>query len=805
MFTLENNYHIYHQSSQYHHSPFQRNDRIPQQPQQQQQHIIQRRYPEQQQQQQPQQNFTTVSYSSPSTTTNSSSSSSLFSVDNNHLPDQENRIDITTNENNNINSNNNNTNNNDSYHLQQRSYSPPTPCPSIWSTFDAKYVPDSHELLQLLEPNPVFPPSYDTLPPGGCPRFPVLQPLSSFEEAIYTNLHPAYDSTNATANASQASEIPSCLNSHDVSETLPPCYSPSVYTIGVVSRKIEWVNPYEMCTNRSWKYLICELNSTQLNFYNIPSSYEEKILDFVSKDNKSYLSQNKSNRMPINDSILTNDFDHHFYNFVKKQGLLEDVSTGSKKKGLVRTYSLQYARVGLATDYQKRVNVLRLRIESEQILLHFESTQDLIDWNMLLTVGKDIAIDVNERELPKYRTVPRRRRRRGGGGGGGGGANSRSRGSAADGGSRSATHSSSAANFSRYNVTIDQFSSTRDMIKSVSDTNKIKGSFSKLKSKFSSSRLRSSSSPSIPLGIPVAHEGSQTRMRSNTNCSDRSNSAATGHNYAYESQQGNSSLSVDRDYHQPSYSSSYANSLEDDIDDYDEEFNEVLRRSRNETLALTTMTPQGVDDEQEDIQSMSDLRLDEDDDDDDDGSGDGNEGEEDDEEDGYREEEGTGLGFLSLARSRGVFAIDAPERKVRSRFTGQADDYKWNPRPNEAYSKRRYYRNCLRCIKPLTMEDSWVYKPMVKATPFSPLNVAYLRAVKYAGPNGEVMASSSISIPNSGVSSSSASITSAYRKNGGVAINSSLTLPDTALTKLPNHFLKEFSVGPHGLVPREII
>lgn len=764
----------------------------------------------------------------PSSSSSSSSSSSLFSAEDNNFPNQcDTGFKVTTEVNN---GDSNDYMNEDNHHLQQRSYSPPTPCPSIWSSFDAKHIPDSQELLQLLEPNPVFPPSYDTLPPGGCPRFPVLQPLSSFEEAIYTNLHShqqhaSSPATRAMDPAAGSSSTTLLLNitpkaTTAAEATLPPSYSPSIYKIGIVSRKLEWVNPYEMSTNRSWKYLICELNSTQLNFYNIPPSHEDKILDFVSNDNKTLSLSQSTARIPENDSILTSDFDHRFYNFVKRQGLLEDVCAGSKKKGLVRTYTLQHARVGLATDYQKRVNVLRLRIESEQILLHFESTQDLIDWNMLLAVGKDIAIDINERELPKYRTVPRRRRRRGSNRrrrSAGGGINNRS----------SANHSSSSSSnihFSRYTSTSDQFANTRNMLKSVSDANKIKGRFNKLRSKFSSSRLRSSSSPSpspspsTPNGDSEYNDDSRTsRFRSGSNYSDLRDRGYSMTEPQNHSLQGGRNYEPDNNV---SHSSSYANSFddddEDDVEDYDEEFNEVLRRSRHETLGSTSPPPPSIHgnyDDQEDIQSMSDLRIDEDEED---GFGEGDGDEDDDDEqvgaDEYEQEDDEANGFLSMARSRGVFAIGAPERKARLQCTTD-NDFKWNPCPNESYSKRRYYRNCLRCIKPLTMEDSWVYKPLVKPTPFSPLNVAYLKAVKYAGPNGEVLpsASSTVSVPNSGVSSSNASFTSSHRKYGGGAataalgVESTLMLPDTALTKLPNHFLKEFSVGPHGLVPKEII
>ena len=124
-------------------------------------------------------------------------------------------------------------------------------------------------------------------------------------------------------------------------------------------------------------------------------------------------------------------------------------------------------------------------------------------------------------------------------------------------------------------------------------------------------------------------------------------------------------------------------------------------------------------------------------------------------------------------------------------------DYKWNPMSDKAFNKKKYYRNCLRCIKPLTMDDTWVSRSLVKPTTLSPLNMAYLRVVKYAGPNGELLSNSS----------SCSSLVSLSKRNGGSLFkeSSGIMLPDTALTRIPNHFLKEYLVGSHGLVPREIM
>lgn len=79
---------------------------------------------------------------------------------------------------------------------------------------------------------------------------------------------------------------------------------------------------------------------------------------------------------------------------------------------IVRSYSLQYGKVGLAIDYKKKQFVLRLRLECEQFMLEFPSSESIIEWYNAITLGIDNSLDLTRREFPKYRSVPRRRRRR---------------------------------------------------------------------------------------------------------------------------------------------------------------------------------------------------------------------------------------------------------------------------------------------------------------------------------------------------------------------------------------------------------
>lgn len=50
------------------------------------------------------------------------------------------------------------------------------------------------------------------------------------------------------------------------------------------------------------------------------------------------------------------------------------------ESNLIRKYSLQNAESGLATDYLKRRNVIRVRLEGEQFLLQLPSVEEVVEW-----------------------------------------------------------------------------------------------------------------------------------------------------------------------------------------------------------------------------------------------------------------------------------------------------------------------------------------------------------------------------------------------------------------------------------------
>jgi hypothetical protein len=95
----------------------------------------------------------------------------------------------------------------------------------------------------------------------------------------------------------------------------------------------------------------------------------------------------------------------------------------------LRVYTLQQAESGLASDYLKRKNVIRVRMEGEQFLLQAPSVQAVVDWievsflNCVPDCGlppdtdsysyqgfqtaTGIALDLDERQMPKGPMFPR--------------------------------------------------------------------------------------------------------------------------------------------------------------------------------------------------------------------------------------------------------------------------------------------------------------------------------------------------------------------------------------------------------------
>lgn len=80
-------------------------------------------------------------------------------------------------------------------------------------------------------------------------------------------------------------------------------------------------------------------------------------------------------------------------------------------KNLVATYSLHRAESGLAADYTKRQNVVRVRLDGEQFLIQCLNRRHVVQWIEALQASANVTFDLDERPMPKFITLPRRRRR----------------------------------------------------------------------------------------------------------------------------------------------------------------------------------------------------------------------------------------------------------------------------------------------------------------------------------------------------------------------------------------------------------
>jgi hypothetical protein len=176
---------------------------------------------------------------------------------------------------------------------------------------------------------------------------------------------------------------------------LPPPYSCTVEIEGIVGIKQELSSPFQASGHREWNDVYAILRGTQLSLYRI-----------------------------------------------KNPGLLSKKQQPRAGR-LLRTYSLQHAEVGIASDFKKtalvpkspfahlvpavarpklyetdphlfepvREHAIRLRLELEQFLLCPPTQEGMLDFVEAFCAAIDISSPLEDRSEPRYRSLPRRNRR----------------------------------------------------------------------------------------------------------------------------------------------------------------------------------------------------------------------------------------------------------------------------------------------------------------------------------------------------------------------------------------------------------
>lgn len=187
-----------------------------------------------------------------------------------------------------------------------------------------------------------------------------------------------------------------------------PTYKPTLLYYDIVLLKKELSSPFDIAKDRSWDLAIVEINSTQLNTYKLKNlnniqSYLWKLIDSQhSIDHKNKLRK----------KIISED-DDEFSNKDLIQWLLINDRTGIPHDIINpyigaknNSYTLQSCKIGVATDYHKKNYTLRLRIELHQLLISFININKFNKFFNNILIGIDLSIPLDERSLPKEKTVP---------------------------------------------------------------------------------------------------------------------------------------------------------------------------------------------------------------------------------------------------------------------------------------------------------------------------------------------------------------------------------------------------------------
>ncbi|KZV82859.1 hypothetical protein EXIGLDRAFT_684473 [Exidia glandulosa HHB12029] len=147
-------------------------------------------------------------------------------------------------------------------------------------------------------------------------------------------------------------------------ELVPP-YSNAISIAALVPRKMEFMHGSVVAKDRSWKSVWCSIEGTSL---------------------KSSASSTSCYYAPPP---------------------VQDAQRFLKPSALVRQYTLQGARCGLATGYDKRAHVIRIRAEGEQFLLELPDLQSVVYWIEAIQAAVDVSLDLDERPMPTGPTYPR--------------------------------------------------------------------------------------------------------------------------------------------------------------------------------------------------------------------------------------------------------------------------------------------------------------------------------------------------------------------------------------------------------------
>ena len=188
----------------------------------------------------------------------------------------------------------------------------------------------------------------------------------------------------------------------------PPHYTCTVSCSGYASRKME--NSFDkggkVCTpsRRNWQDVFVVIQGTKLELYK-SRAHTHKGISKLKRSNSMQDSspQTCSRSDSLRESMPLNR---------PRSASAPLVTSCIEQSTLLKEYSLLEAVVGIASDYTKKDNILRIRVEDDQFLLQCTGSSDLINWLEAIQKGANIAEPLDSRSEPRFICGPRRHRGR---------------------------------------------------------------------------------------------------------------------------------------------------------------------------------------------------------------------------------------------------------------------------------------------------------------------------------------------------------------------------------------------------------
>ncbi|TIC06384.1 hypothetical protein E3Q08_01298 [Wallemia mellicola] len=201
-----------------------------------------------------------------------------------------------------------------------------------------------------------------------------------------------------------------------------PTYKCGIHIEGLMPRKMEFTSPGNQARDRTWRRVYAVLHGTVLKVYKADrwdhdrAVLSSEINDLNEADQESaYVHQPPPADAPIPPVPALPQL------LAQRPSFQNHINAPPNNiryaPTLLRSYSLQNAESGLAADYVKRRNVIRVRLLSdkgvkEQFLIQAYDQSSVIDWIEALQAATNVSLDLDSRPMPKLTTLPRRRRRR---------------------------------------------------------------------------------------------------------------------------------------------------------------------------------------------------------------------------------------------------------------------------------------------------------------------------------------------------------------------------------------------------------